>query len=135
MQQRLVVLVTCLVFTLFVPVRGFGETITWEHPTTYSDGSQIEPSKLPTIVSRIYTTRHPKDDSSWQLLSTVSSGGQSWKGTIPYGNGVLAWYTVTSSIPGETVESEKATATWYRINKRPPKPPHKIKMQRLTEAK
>ncbi|PWB66271.1 MAG: hypothetical protein C3F14_04340 [Deltaproteobacteria bacterium] len=94
-----------------LPVRAAADNLlSWKNPTFYSDGTSIPPSLQASIETRLY---YSYDNSAWTLFATVPNGGTSWKGLLPLAEIVQGFYAITSTIPGQGIESTMAGSNQY----------------------
>lgn len=82
---------------LFAPL-VFGATIFFNRVTTYSDGSNIDAAKVPTIVYKAYTG--PAATGPWTAGGTVTDN-LALPATEP-APGQTLWYTVDATLDGMT---------------------------------
>jgi hypothetical protein len=85
-------------------------TISWSNPTTYEDNSGISAASIATIETRLY---YSLDRVSWTRFATVSDGEESWTGLLPVEEGIPGYYAVTTTIPGEGIESRLSQVIVY----------------------
>jgi hypothetical protein len=92
-----------LLAPLMIAAEGSGAKISWNLPTTYADGTPIDPAEVGRIVVKVYSG--PSEKGPWTWIATSLPGATS--ATVP---DPPAWqtrsYTVKSTLQG--AESEYA---------------------------
>jgi hypothetical protein len=104
-----------LLFTFSLLATGtdgaVSRTISWRNPMTYDDGSEIPAALKATLETRLYFSF---DRVAWTHFATVSTGEESWTGVLPQDEGFpAAYYALTTTIPGEGIESKMSEAVAY----------------------
>ena len=92
-----------VMMVLFAPL-VFGATIYFDRVTTYTDGTNIDPAKVPTIVYKAYTG--PASSGPWTAGGTVTDNLA--LPALEPGAGQTLWYTVDATLDG--MSSAKAAA-------------------------
>lgn len=113
------VIVLFLGFSAIGTDRAYGQTISWTNPLTYQDGSAIPADLRSTITTKLYFS---PDGAAWAQFASVSNGGRTWTGALPVANGVIGYYTATSTIPKDGIESPLSNIGVYPPIAVPPGP-------------
>ena len=92
-----------LLALLLTPAPGLAANISWDLPTSYADGTPIDPHDAEKIVVKVYAG--PSKTGPWRWVATSMPGATSVRVKDPKPGHIL-WYTVKSSLHG--AESDHA---------------------------
>jgi len=121
-----------LLAPLMVPTEGSGAKISWDLPTSYSDGTPIDPADVGKIVVEVYSG--PTEKGPWKWIATSLPGATSatvvdppaWK---------TVWYTVKSTLHGAaSVSAAPISKTNFSIPF-PPNMMEKVAKKMITPKK
>ena len=126
MKKRIIVFALCILAVLLLARHARAETVTWNNATQYTDNSAISAADQALIVTRIYHGTSPTTMTS--LLATVTAGGETWTGAIPYTRGQTAYFTANNELGGQI--SSPAPAVAYTVPAPGPKAPTTITITR-----
>ena len=76
---------------------GFGEKISWNLPTSYADGTPIDPADVQKIVVKVYMG--PTNAGPWTWIATSTPGANTAIVTGPAAGQTL-WFTAKSTLRG-----------------------------------
>lgn len=131
MKKTLFLVILILALLLVVAAEGPDAEISWTLPTTYADGTPIDPAAARHIVVMVYSG--PSQTGPWALIARSAPGATS--ATIPAPPfGEKIWYTARSSL--QRADSDYAVPvsnTGYYVPKIPPV--KKIARKMLTKKK
>ena len=82
---------------LMMASTGIDTRISWSLPTSYADGTPIDPADVQKIIVRVYTG--PAKTGPWKWVATSSPGATSANVIGPPGGQTL-WYTAKSTLRG-----------------------------------
>jgi len=95
--------------SLVVATSGNASTISWNLPTTYSDGTPIPSSEVRQIRVKVYSS--PERTGPWKWVATSLPGATSMQVMDPP-PGQTLWYTVKSSLhDAESIYAEPVRKT------------------------
>lgn len=98
-----------LLASLVIAAAGNASTISWNLPTTYADGSPIDPSDIRKIRVVVYAS--PERTGPWKRVATSPPGATSIQVMDPP-PGQTLWYTVKSSLHGaESIHADPVRKT------------------------
>ena len=84
-----------------IAAEGPDAELSWTLPTSYADGTPIDPASVQTIVGKVYSG--PSRNGPWSWIATSLPGVTS--ATVPAPSaGQTIWYTVKSSLQGADSE-------------------------------
>lgn len=92
-----------LLVPLLMSTAGHAAKISWILPTSYTDGTPIDPNEVDKIVVKVYSG--PSRTGPWAWVATSLPGATSSAVLDPIPGHIL-WYTVKTSLHG--VESDYA---------------------------
>jgi hypothetical protein len=104
MEKKIFRAIIFLVPLLFASP-GYAAKISWTLPTSFANGTPIDPASVQKIVVKVYSG--PTMTGPWKWMATSSPGASSATVQGP-GLGETLWYTCTATLDGE--ESGHATA-------------------------
>jgi hypothetical protein len=86
-----------LLAPLMIAAEGYGAKISWNLPTSYADGSPIDPADVGKIVVEVYSG--PTEKGQWKWIATSLPGTTSATVPDPPAWQTL-WYTTKSTLHG-----------------------------------
>ena len=89
--------VILLLAPLQIAAKGADANLSWTLPTSYADGTPIDPAAVNKIIVKVYSGA--SRNGPWSWVATSLPGGTS--ATVPAPSaGRTVWYTVKSSLQG-----------------------------------
>jgi len=119
-----------LLAPLLIAAEGPDKKISWTLPTTYADGTSIDPADVGKIVVEVYSG--PTEKGPWKWIATSLPGDTFVTVPVPPGWHTL-WYTAKSTLPG--AESEYAVPVSKTILSLPTTPMMKKIAKKLVTKK
>ena len=105
--------VILLLAPLLIAAEGPSAKLSWTLPTSYADGTPINPADIGKIVIEVYSG--PTESGPWKWIATSSPGATSVAATDPPPWETL-WYTAKSNLSGrESVYAVPVKKTNYSI--------------------
>ena len=126
MKHRIFIFALCILAVLILARYAGAETINWNNATQYTDNSAISAADQATIVTRIY--HGATAGTATALLATVTGGGETWTGAIPYTRGQTGYFAATNEVGGQV--SGPSPAVSYTVPAPGPKAPTTINITR-----
>jgi len=117
--MRKIVFILMVLASLFMPVFVFGETIAWENPTEYVDGTPLSEQERGQLRTHLYWSL--SSGGPWTEFAVVGNGANSWTGKLPASKGAVAYYTAKSEL--NSLLSDYAEVVSYTVPFVPTKKP------------